>query len=357
MRKFVSIAGALWFSLATATEFKPDASQQLMLQAELPVSPQMEQLQQTLQRQPDDSNRLQLAQLYLQGARRPGFDDWFHQAEQLLNSISDDGRGGVDYLLLLADVQQQQHLFTDALLTLTQVFSQQPQHIQASLMAARVYLAMDQLKPAQQACSRLWQQDLFLFSVCSYEVAGRSGDWQRSYLALQQLWQRQQSLPVELDLWLRGILAEQAEQLGFTQAAQQWLAPVLPQAPTSLWLKWADLSLALGQESAVYQQLSSLPHILGVADSLLLRLALAEQRLATKPVFIEQLNQRMQLRLARGDTDHAADLVHYFLYITPDAAAALRWADINYQSAKEPDDKRLLQLSQQAIARTTGANK
>lgn len=356
MFKKLSIIFALCWSVAAASEFKPDASQQLALDAVLPLSAEMQQLQRALQRQPDDNQRLQLAQLYLSGARRPGFDDWFHQAEQLLNRVSDNSRQTLPYLLLLADIQQQQHQFAAALQTLSRVLAQQPQHIQASLMTARVYLALHQPDGAQLACGRLWQQDLFLFTVCSYEVAGRRGNWQQSYAALQQLWQRQQVLPAELDIWLRGILAEQAEQLGLVATAQQWLTPVLAKAPTSLWLKWADLSLALGQGEQVYQQLTTLVSDNTLADSLLLRLARAERQLAKTPVFTEQLHQRMQLRLLRGDTEHAADLVHYFLYISPDAAAALRWAKLNYQSAKEPDDKYLLQLSQQTIARQAGVS-
>lgn len=361
MSKLLSTVSLLWLSLASSAEFKPVATQQLTLQAELPLTVQMQQLQQALQREPKDSDRLQLAQLYLQGARRPGFDDWFHQAEQLLSNVStsafsQQSANAQQYWLVLADIQQQQHQFVAALQSIQQVHARQPQHIQASLMAARVYLALHQLDAAQQACSRLWQQDLFLFSVCSYEVAGRRGDWQQSYAALQQLWQRQHFLPEELDIWMRGILAEQAEQLGLTATAQQWLTPVLALAPTSLWLKWSDLSLALGQAEVVYQQLTALPQQQNLADSLLIRLVLAEQKLAKTSSFSEQLHQRMQLRLARGDSEHAADLVHYFLYIAPDAAAALHWAELNYHSAKEPDDIRLLQLSRQALQRTTGVN-
>ena len=356
MLKTISIICALcWFS-AGATEFKPDVSDQLALDTMLPLTADMQQLQQALQHKPDDKQRLQLAQLFLSGARRPGFDGWFHQAEQLLAPVSEDSRHSLQYLLLQADIQQQQHQFTAALQTLNKVLLQQPQHIQASLMAARVHLALQQPDSAQQACGRLWQQDLFLFSVCSYEVAGRRGNWRQSYAALQQLWQRQQSLPAELDIWLRGILAEQAEQLGLVATAQQWLTPVLADAPTSLWLKWADLSLALGQAEPVYQQLNALASDYALADSLLLRLARAELQLAKTPVFTGQLQQRMQLRLLRGDTEHAADLVHYFLHIAPDAAAALHWAELNYQTAKEPDDEYLLQLSRHKAEQQSGVS-
>ncbi|MBZ9612773.1 tetratricopeptide repeat protein [Rheinheimera maricola] len=356
MRWFFSIVMALGLSSANATEFKPAAGQQIILQAELPETADMQQLRQALMYQRDSTATLPLAQLYLIGARQPGYDDWFHQAEQLLRNVDDAARQGLEYWLLLADVQQQQHQFAAALLSLEQVFALQPRHIQASLMAARVYLALHQLEPAQQACSRIWQQDLFLFSVCSYEVAGRRGDWQQSYVALQQLWQRQSSLPPAIDIWLRGILAEQAEQLGLFETAQQWLSPVLAQAPTSLWLKWADLSLLLGQADAVYQSITAIPQRQNIADSLLLRLAMAEQQLAKPAQFGKQLGERMQLRLARGDTDHAADLALYFLHFVPDPAAAVHWAELNYQRAKEPDDVRLLTLSQQAQQQSLGSS-
>lgn len=356
MLKTISIICALSWLTAGATVFKPDVSDQLALDNMLPLSSDMLQLQQALQHSSDDNQRLQLAHLYLSGARRPGFDAWFHQAEQLLALVSEDSRQSLQYLLLQADIQQQQHQFNAALQTLNKVLLQQPQHIQASLMEARVHLALKQPDSAQQACGRLWQQDLFLFSVCSYEVAGRRGNWQQSYAALLQLWQRQQSLPAELDIWLRGILAEQAEQLGLVATAKQWLTPVLVQAPTSLWIKWSDLSLALGQPESVYQQLNLLASDYALADSLLLRLARAEKQLSKAPVFTTQLQQRMQLRLLRGDTEHAADLVHYFLHISPEASTALYWAERNYQSAKEPDDEYLLHLSRHKVEQQAGVS-
>lgn len=353
MKKILYAVSLCWMCLADATEFRPEATAQWQLQAELPLTEAMRQLQQEIRRGAGDASKLQLAHHYLTGARRPGYDDWFHQAEQLLQDISGPASASASYYQLLADIQQQQHQFAEALTSLDKVFQLQANDMQASLMAARVHLAMDQTEAARRACGRLWQQDLFLFSVCQYEVAGRQGQWQQSYAALSQLWQRQRGLPTELDIWLRGILAEQAEQLGLTATAMQWLEPILAQAPTSIWLKWADLNLALGQAASVYQQLSVLPTA-QLSDSLLVRLARAEQQLGKARDFQQRLTQRMQLRLARGDTEHAADVANYFLYIVADAKAALKWAERNYQTAKEPDDKQLLMLSRMALNNETG---
>ncbi|GAB59326.1 tetratricopeptide repeat protein [Rheinheimera nanhaiensis] len=348
MRNVLLLICVFWLAQPGATEYRPDGNERWVLHTGLPLTDDMILLHQEMDKGGNDAARLQLARAYLHGARRPGFDDWFHQAEQLLQGVSANGRTTTDYFLLVADIQQQQHQFVAALESLAKVFQLHSTHVQASLMAARVYLALDQLDNAQRACGRLWQQDLFLFSVCQYEVAGRRGQWQQSYSALQQLWQRQPNLPVALDIWLRGILAEQAEQLGLNVIAIQWLEPVLAQAPTSIWLKWADLSLSLGQGRAVYQLLSELP-LSQLADSLLVRLARAEIQLGKPGSYTETLHDRMQVRLARGDSEHAADVAHYFFYIVDDAKAALQWAERNYHTAKEPDDKHLLTLSLRAL--------
>ena len=355
--KYIAIVILLVICAVSEAEiYQPATDEALALTAQLPVTGQMAQLLQQVKTQPADADMLKLIGLYLKGARRPGYDNWFHEAEYWLSKLSTASHTSIDYWLLVADIQQQQHQFDAALISLNQVFNEQEQHLTASLMAARIYLATAQHRAAQDACARLWQQDLFLFSVCSYEVAGRKGNWQQSYAALVTLYQRQQSLPTEIELWLKGILAEQAEQLGKTEEARDWLSPVLAEAPTSLWLKWADLSLALEDHRLVYDQLLVKHQQLGLADSLLVRLAAAGQQLTEDSTIRTELAQRMQIRLARGDTDHAADLAHYFLSVEPDPKAALHWAELNYKSAKEPDDIALLQQSKQALSRQQGKN-
>ncbi|KKO44132.1 hypothetical protein WG68_16840 [Arsukibacterium ikkense] len=363
MNKYLLILVWLLVPPLQADSFRPAADDSLALAAALPLTDRMVELLARLTSEPDkaatlEHATLELSGLYLQGARQPGFDDWFHEAEQWLDTLGNKSAGSINYLLLRADIQQQQHQFQAALQTLQAVLNKDPQHLSASLMAARVYLATAQHQAAQQACARLWQQDLFLFSVCSYEVAGRKGNWSSSYPALEQLYQRQTSIPPAIEIWVRGILAEQAEQLGQMRVAQQWLQPILSQAPTSLWLKWADLSLQLGEAERVFNKLSALQQHLGFADSLLVRLVMAEQQLtaeqhsASQPSFFAELAQRINVRIARGDSDHAADLAYYFLHIKPDAAAALHWAELNYQSAKEPDDLALLKQSKQAFTQS-----
>ena len=344
----VLICGMLVSLPLQAQPLAPVATDVLQLGKALPQTPEMQALQlKQLQQPHNDTLRLHMAALYLQGARKPGFDAWFHEAQSLLQSLSDQAKTTALYGLLQADIQQQQHQFDAALLTLKQVMAQTPDNVNASLMAARIYLARDNTDGAQRACARLWQE-LFLFSACSYEVAGRRGNVAQSYPALQRLYQQQQAMPLALDIWLRGILAEQAELFNLPEQAIAWLAPVLPDAPVSVWLKWADLTLQQGNADEVYQKLQALHENAGLSDGLLIRLVLAERATEQGERFMAQLEPRIALRLARGDTDHATDMVHYFLQLQPDAKAALHWAKLNYASAKEPDDASLLRRAQDA---------
>ncbi len=96
-------------------------------------------------------------------------------------------------------------------------------------------------------------------------------------------------------------------------------------------------------------------------DALLLRLALAEQSLnlpldsvlnsnhnAESNAWQQRLTQRIEIRLQRNDTAHAADIARYYLDISPDASKALHWAKINWQQAKLGPDKQILERAKAA---------
>lgn len=340
-----------WFfiTLLTLTSAQPAATDVFQLQPAIPEQTELVPLQQAYQHSPSFENKLNLVNAYLQVARRPGRSDYFHQAEALLAEHDLQTQQTPALLLSQADILQQQHHFSAALKRLDQLLQTAPQHLQANLMAARIQLAMGETEAAQRACNRLLREALFFFATCSYEVTGRKGQWQQAYQGLTALFKQNANLSPELDIWVRGILAEQAEQLQDLHGAIAWLEPILTQAPTSIWLKWADLQLAVAQPQAVYQRLAELAEQLPLEDSLLLRLAIAERELGLAAHYVTQIDEQMQVRILRQDQDHAADLAHYFLRFTANAEAALHWAELNYQSAREPDDLALLLQSRVAV--------
>lgn len=294
------------------------------------------------------ADQLALAQAYLQLARQPGWSRYFAKAQLLLKQAHSPSSAA--YWLVLADTAQQQHQFEDALNYLAKAQQLQPGDINALLMKNRIYLVQNNTAAALAECKKLLgQQELFLLSLCSLEVAGRQGKAQDSYKALQLLARQQHAIPLAQQQWLVAVLAEQAEALHQPTQARAWLEQLLfaaqsELAPLPLWVKWADLTLK--QDAAlVYQKLQYLQQQQQLEDALLLRLALAEQQLAKGQEYQLLMQHRISLREQRQDTLHSADLAHYYLRLVPDPEKALYYARLNVQQAQEPDDQLLFTLA------------
>jgi hypothetical protein len=338
---------------AFASQAQPDFVLQAKSNTVLPAN--IARLETKAQQSQAGEAQVELALAYLQLARQPGWSRYFDKAQQLLNSSGLPA--SVPYWLALADSAQQQHQFQTALQHLAKIQAKEPGNINALLMAQRIHLVQNNLSAAQQQCTKLvGQQELFLLSLCSLEVAGRQGKTKDSYKALQLLARQWQTLPLPQQQWLVAVLAEQAEILQQPQQARAWLEQLLFQSDTSgsplpLWVKWADLTLPDHPE-LVYQRLQRLHQRHALEDSLLLRLALAEQQQQAQTQYQQLMQQRVLLREQRQDTLHSADLAHYYLRLEPNAVKALYYARLNFQQAQEPDDQSLLtqalELSTQA---------
>ena len=114
-------------------------------------------------------------------------------------------------------------------------------------------------------------------------------------------------------------------------------------------MQWADVNLALQNNQVVIDELTPLVSTSSQADdSLLVRLAMAEKKIATTTHWQTQVRERIALREQRDDQAHAADLAMYYLDIAPDSIKALYWAERNWQQAREASDKNLLVRAQQA---------
>ncbi len=199
----------------------------------------------------------------------------------------------------------------------------------------------------------LGKVDLVTLGACSLEVRSSESEQalRESYAQLQQLIVSQGLPTDERNLWLLQMLADMALRLNQPERALQHLQQVSNKNSLSYWVQWADINLALGDSPAVIQQLTPLINNAPQQDdALLLRLVIAEKNLLQDSPIHEQLAQRMQLRIARDDQAHAAEVALFFLQVQPDAQQALYWAERNWQLAREASDKLLLERAQQAVA-------
>jgi hypothetical protein len=196
----------------------------------------------------------------------------------------------------------------------------------------------------------LGQTQLLVATACALETTAQQIQLTESYQQMAALVKSQPTFANNpLNNWLLQIATDMALHLDLPKEAQKWLVKGLADdlsldlKPLSYIVLWADVHLALKQHQAVLTALGRIAHTAGfMDDALLSRLAIAETQ--TRQTHWQQLfKQRVDLRIARSDLYHAADLARYYIYVQPSAEEALHWAQLNWQQAKLSDDKMLLE--------------
>lgn len=292
-----------------------------------------------------------LANAYLLQAAQPGYSRLYGLAQAALSPLVEKNTTRVDVLLAWAQVQQHQHHFSEAQQALDKILAQEPANITANLLAARLYLIQDNPIAAKAACLRLLgHTDVITLSACSLEALSMNGEkaLTDSFAQLQHLLQQHGLPDDERQTWILQIMADMAMRSNQPQFAVNFLEQSTHKRSLSYWVQWADAQLANNNAQTVLDKLKEITLSAPEADdALLIRLALAEKKLNHSPHWQLQLADRIQLREARDDQAHAADLAVYYLDIAPDHEKALHWAERNWQQAREPNDKQLLARARQ----------
>lgn len=297
-----------------------------------------------------------IAQL-IKDASKPGLASrYYGRASALIKPLLVANPNDAELQFYSATVLQHYHQFEQAQQLLTQLLQQQPSNISAWLMKANIHLVQGDLAAARKACVQaLSQGGLFVSTVCVLEVNAEQGQVEQSYQQLKHVVSVAGDIPREESIWLKQILADLAQRQQLTQQAVEHLTGYpLTEMPVSYLALWADIQLSEQQNNTVLNKLG--PIVLSsdsFDDALLLRLALAEQNtnLSGNPIstiWKNRLTQRIDIRLKRNDTAHAADIARYYLDIAPDQSKALYWAKINWQQAKLYSDKRILDRAKSA---------
>jgi hypothetical protein len=349
----ITCGGIIHSSCTLAEAYIPKEPEEVIAQWNTTPSESLRALQIQQRLQPEDPNRvMQLANEYLVQAAQPGQSRLYGVAEALLKPLIENNTDNIAVLLLWAQIQQHQHRFTLAHEILQKILSQQPDNYTAHLLDARLHLIQGNAAAAQAACMRLLgHTDLLTLSACTLEARSTLGDKElsESYAQLQKIISTQGLPDDERKIWILQILADMAVRLQQPQAALDFLSQIKSKNSLSVWVQWADINLALQNNQVVIDELTPLVSTSSQADdSLLVRLAVAEKKLARTTHWQKQVRERIALREQRDDQAHAADLAIYYLDIAPDVDKALHWAERNYQLAREASDKHLLVRAQQA---------
>jgi tetratricopeptide (TPR) repeat protein len=247
-------------------------------------------------------------------------------------------------LLLRATLKQSQHDFEGSLIDLDRLLKADPLMAQARLTRATVLGVRGRYADARRDCLALRGRAApIVIAGCDATPASLSGDANDAYDALTMELARD-SGNVELREWALTLLAEIAARRGNFGAAERHFQAALALDPRDPYLKgaYADFLLDRNRPAEVLALLRADTK----NDGLLLRLALAEQRLPdmrdTYAAHRADLAARFDAARRRGDSLHRREEARFRLALENDARGALELARDNWSVQREPADLRIL---------------
>jgi hypothetical protein len=250
----------------------------------------------------------------------------------------------VTVLLLRATLRQATHDFGDALEDLNRVISADPRNLQARLTRAIILEVQGKYADGLKACFSLALfAETLVTTTCIASVNSLQGQAMVSRKALQSVLEGTPSdESPQLRLWALTILAEIEARMGDVVAAEQHFRQAMSLGLRDAYLlgAYADFLLDADRPDEVQVLLQDQSRI----DPLLLRLALAEQRLGSPALsrHISDLRDRFAMNRLRGDTSHRREEARFTLHLLNRAPDALRLAEANWAMQREPWDARIL---------------
>ena len=249
----------------------------------------------------------------------------------------------IDVLVLRASLLQSTHQFEKSLTDLTSILKTDQNNVQAWLMHATIMQVTGEYQQAKNSCAKLYRLvPTLIFKTCLYNVANLNGDAKKSYTALSAELKNNTTATPDIQIWVSTLLAEMAQRLDDTTAAELHFkkALSLTVADSYLFGAYADFLLDQGRNNEVIALLKDKTR----ADGLLLRYALAlkEKGDIDATAQIDTLRVRFDSAMLRGDTVHQREQARFELHLMKNSTRALKLAQENWQIQKEPADLRIL---------------
>jgi len=285
-----------------------------------------------------------VARRALEAARTLGDPRFLGQAQAALSPWWDATDIPRTVLLLRASLKQSQHDFEGSLADLDRLLTSDPMSAQARLARATVLAVRGRHGEARRDCEELRGHAApIVVAGCDAGPASLSGDANHAYAALV-VELTHGSGNDELREWALTLAAEIAARQGTFDAAERHFLAALALDPRDPYLKgaYADFLLDRSRPAEVHSLLRDETK----NDGLLLRLALAEQRLPeAHEAFVAHradLAERFEAARRRGDRTHRREEARFRLAIESDAGAARKLARDNWAVQREPADLRIL---------------
>lgn len=252
----------------------------------------------------------------------------------------------VPVLVLRATLRQYNHDFTNALADLAQATQREPRNGEAWALLAAIHMVQADYAVARKDCGNL--QGLasnLIVLACAAAADNLTGQAEPAYNTLRQAYASNLAAsPASAaeKLWVLTRLAEMADRLGRSGEADAYFkaALALNIADAYLLAVYAEFLLDENRHSEVVALLKGKER----SDVLLVRLALAEKALALPQAqeHAAAIRARFAAARLRDDKLHIQDEARFYLYFLNDPREALRLAQENWQTQREPSDARML---------------
>ena len=306
---------------------------------------QLKRMRGALATRPNDLGiALPVARKALEAARELGDPRFLGQAQGALAPWWTGDHVPAAAMLLRATVKQSQHDFDGSLKDLDRLLAAQPAYPQARLTRATVLGVQGRYADARRDCDALHGHVPSIVVVgCAAAPASLSGDAAHAYGALEDALATGQGSP-DVREWALTLTAEIAARRGDFDAAERHFRNAFALDPRDAYLKGAYADFLLDRE----RPQDVVPLLRGdvANDGLLLRLALAEQRIPVmRDAFVvhrDELAARFDAAKRRGDSLHRREEARFRLDIERDAGSALTLARANWDVQREPADLRVL---------------
>lgn len=343
----------LFISLATVVRSEPylpqDGSavlEKLRATAFDPAGHEIHELRAHLAANPGNlSLACQLARCCIERSRVEADPRFLGRAQSALAPWWDAAVPPIDVLVLRATLKQSQHDFTNALADLDVAARIAPYNPQVWLTRATILTVLGKYAEARQACLPLAQLAPGLVALTALaNVSALNGGAETACGLLRSTLTANGSASVDEKIWALTVLAEANTRLGHITEAEtdSKNALALGQHDPYLLGAYADLLLDQGRAAEVADLLKNETR----ADALLLRLALAEAVLASRPAtfpeHVASLSARFEAGHLRGDFVHQREEAQFTLRLLHQPREALRLAQTNWQVQHEPADLRIL---------------
>jgi Tfp pilus assembly protein PilF len=309
-----------------------------------PIAREMAQLRTELQRNPGNVEvAAKLARRYYELVSEEGDPRYLGYAQAALAPWWDMPMPPIEVQVLRASLRQFRHDFAGAISDLNQVIARNPQHPQALSLRAIIHIVQARYAQGRSDCQALRQVgDPLIGLGCIAMVDGLTGKAAPAYSALNGAFANASDAIPSKKLWLQIRLAELAQRLGRTEAAESHFKQALGLgiADTFLLAAYADFLMEQKRPMQVVELLKDKTR----SDVLLLRLVFAERAL-NLPAAKEReatLAARYAAAQMRGETVHQQEEARFALQVQHDPKKALMLAQENWKVQLEPRDAQIL---------------